>query len=242
LRKLLAGAIAGAVMLAVAAIALAATEQTYSQKYVDGKGKAVNKVNKSVGTDFKVTAIDKANTSHNQQPTPAREVDIKFPAGTKIDYTTVPVCKNLDESANDPCPKNTKVGSGNAEARLQFASNPIPAKVTAYNRKNGLWLYIVPQVSGQAPIVLKPSFKGLTLITKIPPLCVPPGTPPSCDPTLGEAVLTKFTLKTKPFAKAKKTYIKSPPNCPKAGWKFEGTFKYADKTKKTLKSFQKCTK
>jgi hypothetical protein len=230
-------------MLAVAAIALAATQQTYTQKYIDKNGKGLNKVNSSVGTDFRVTAIDKANTGGNEQPTPAREVNIKFPAGTKIDTTTVPVCKNLDESANDPCPKNTKVGSGNAEARLKFnGTSPIPAKVTAYNRTKGLWLYIVPQVQGQAPIVLKPAFKGLVLVTKIPPLCVPPGQPPSCDPALGEAVLTKFNLKTKPFKKGKKTYIKAPAACPKAGWKFEGTFKYSDGTKKTLPSIQKCRK
>jgi hypothetical protein len=230
-------------MLAVAAIALAATEQTYTQKYVNNKGKPLNKVNSSVGTNFKVTAIDHANTSGNEQPTPAREVDVTFPAGTKIDYTTVPVCKQLDESATEPCPKNTKVGSGNAEARVKFNGfAPIPAKVTAYNRKNGLWLYIVPQAANQAPIVLKPAFNGLKLVTKIPPLCVPPGQPPSCDPSLGEAVLTKFELTTKPIKKGTKTFITAPPTCPKAGWKFVGFFKYADGTKKTLQSFQTCKK
>jgi hypothetical protein len=238
LRKLLIGAITGAVMLAVAAIALAATEQTYSQKYVNKNGKGLNKVNSSVGTFFKVTAIDHANTANNEQPSPAREVKIAFPAGSKIDQSTVPYCARLDESATEVCPKNTKIGGGSAEARIKLPGYPpIPAKVTAYNRRKGLFLYIVPQAPGQAPIVLKPTFKGLLLITKIAPLCVAG----DCAAN-GEAVLTKFQLTTKPFTKAKKTFIKAPPNCPKAGWKFEATFKYADKTSKTLKSFQTCRK
>jgi hypothetical protein len=235
-RKLLIGAITGAVMLALAAIAFAETEQTYEQSYTK------NKVSKSTGTHFKVSSIDTANTENNQQPKGAREVDISFPSGSKIDYKAAPVCKQLNESDENVCPKNTKVGSGNAEARLAInGTDPIPAKVTAFNRKKGLWLYVEPQVQGQAPVVLKPVFKGLTLKTHVDPLCVLG----DCA-KYGEAVLTKFELTTKAIVKGKgkrkRTFIKTPPKCPKAGWQFKSHFVYSDGTTKNLPFTQKCRK
>lgn len=238
MRKLLVGAIAGAVMLAIAAIAYAATETTYSQKYTS------NKVNKSVGTVFKTSSIDQENTAENMQPKKTRKLVINFPAGTKIDQTVKPFCTNLDESADNPCPKNTQIGSGTAEVRLKFpGSAPIPAKVTAYNRKSdgtkGLYLYVVPSVSGQAPVVIKPVFKGLKLTTVLTPLCVLN----DCN-TNGEAVLTKFELTTKPYKKGtgKKTrfFQKAPPKCPKAGWKFSADWTYDDGTTEHLQSLQPC--
>jgi hypothetical protein len=236
LRKLLVGAIAGAVMLAVAAVAYAATQTTYSQSYT------TNKAGKSAGTHFDTTSIDPDNTAENQQPAKTRKLVIGFPAGTKIDQGVKPYCANLDESANDPCPKNTQVGSGTAEVRLKFpGSAPIPAKVTAYNRKKGLWLYVVPQVSGQAPVVIKPTFSGLKLITVLTPLCVLN----DCA-TNGEAVLTKFHLDTKAFKKGKgkkvRYYIKTPKTCKSAGWKFTADFTYDDGTTKHLEDVQKCKK
>jgi hypothetical protein len=240
-RKLLLGAITGAVMLAAAAIALAATQTTYSQKYT------TNKVKRSAGTIFKTSSIDPDNTTKNQQPKKTRRLVILFPAGTKIDQGVKPYCKELKEAEDNPCPKNTKIGSGTAEVRLQFGGDGgiIPAKVTAYNRKKGLWLYVVPQAPGQAPVVIKPGFKGLKLITNLKPLCVPPGTPPSCG-DLGEAVLTKFELKTNTYkkGKGKKTrfFIRTPANCPKKGWKFAADWTYDDATTEHKQSFQKCKK
>jgi len=240
LRKLLIGAIAGVVMLAVAAIAYAATQTTYEQSYT------TNKVAKSAGTHFDTTSIDPDNTENNQQPAKTRKLVIVFPAGTKITQTVKPFCTNLDESSNNPCPKNTKVGSGTAEVRLKFPGGaPIPAKVTAYNRKSngtkGLFLYVVPQVAGQAPVVIKPVFKGLKLTTILTPLCVLN----DCA-TNGEAVLTKFHLDTKPFQKGKgkktKFFIRTPPNCPGAGWHFSADWTYDDGTTEHKDDFQKCKK
>jgi hypothetical protein len=240
LRKLLIGAIAGAVLLAMAAAAYAVTQTTYSQSYT------TNKAGKSVGTHFNTTSIDPDNTAENQQPAKTRKLVIGFPAGTKIDQTVKPFCTHLDESANNVCPKNTQVGSGSAEVRLKFPGGaPIPAKVTAYNRKSdgnkGLFLYVVPQVAGQAPVVIKPVFKGLKLTTILTPLCVLN----DCA-TNGEAVLTKFKLDTKAYTKGKgkkaKNFITSPKTCAKAGWLFTADFTYDDGTTKHLTSIQKCKK
>jgi hypothetical protein len=231
-------------MLAVAAIAFAATQTTYSQKYT------VSKAGKSAGTNFDTTSIDPDNSAENQQPAKTRKLVIGFPSGTKIDQSVKPYCATLDESANDVCPKNTQIGSGTAEVRLKFpGSAPIPAKVTAYNRKKGLWLYVVPQVAGQAPVVIKPTFQGLKLITVLTPLCVLN----DCA-TNGEAVLTKFHLDTKAYSKTvkvkkgkkkvKKTtnFITTPAKCTAAGFKFTADFTYDDGTTKHFDAVQKCTK
>jgi hypothetical protein len=231
-------------MLAVAAIAFAATQTTYSQKYT------VSKAGKSAGTNFDTTSIDPDNSAENQQPAKTRKLVIGFPAGTKIDQSVKPYCATLDESANDVCPKNTQIGSGTAEVRLKFpGSAPIPAKVTAYNRKKGLWLYVVPQVAGQAPVVIKPTFQGLKLVTVLTPLCVLN----DCA-TNGEAVLTKFHLDTKAYSKTvkvkkgkkkvKKTtnFITTPTKCTAAGWKFTADFTYDDGTTKHLDATEACKK
>lgn len=240
MRKLFIGVLMGAVMLAVAAIALADTTTTYSQKYSSAKK------NTSVGTTFSTSSKEDGNAENNNQPKSTRQFDITFPAGTKINYKTVPVCKNLDEAADDPCPKNTKVGSGSADALLPNPGlPPIPSDVTAYNRKNGLWLFVQPQVQGQAPVVLKPAFKGLKLKTSIAPLCVAStnqdGQCVNNDGSPGkEVVLTRFELKTKAFKKGKKTYIKSPAKCTKKGWTFKADLKYADGTTGHFTDHQDC--
>jgi hypothetical protein len=240
LRKLLIGAIAGAVMLAVAAVAYAATQTTYSQSYT------AKKVNKSVGTHFDTTSIDPDNTAENQQPKKTRKLVIGFPAGTKIDQSTKPFCTVLHEDQTDVCPKNTQVGQGTAEVRIKYPGfAPIPAKVTAYNRKSdgnkGLFLYVVPQAPNQSPVVIKPVFKGLKLTTVLKPLCVLN----DCA-TNGEAVLTKFHLDTNAYKKGKgkktKFFIKSPPKCPTAGWHFTADFTYDDGTTAHKDSLQKCKK
>jgi hypothetical protein len=242
LRKLLVGVIAGVVMLAMAAIALATTTTTFDQKY------STKSTNKSAGTNFKTTSSDDQNAENNHQPKSTREFDITFPAGSKINYKAAPVCKNLDESANDPCPKNTKVGSGHASVLLTFGP-PIDALVTAYNRKNGLFLFIVPQAPGQAPVVLKPEYHGLTLKTATPPNCVASTNQNGhCVDGNGnpgfEAVLTEFDLKTNAITKGKGkhkvNYLTTPPKCPKGGWVFKAKVTYADGTSVGPKSTSPC--
>jgi hypothetical protein len=225
-------------MLAVAAIAFAATETTYSQSYT------TNKAGKSAGTIFKTSSIDQANTAENMQPAKTRKLVIGFPKGTTIDQSVKPYCAQLHE--DDPngkvCPDKTKIGSGTAEVRLKFpGSAPIPANVTAYNRKKGLWLYVVPSVPGQAPVVIKPTFQGIKLITILTPLCVLNDCPKN-----GEAVLTKFELNTNAYKKGKgkktKYFITTPKTCTKAGWLFTADFTYDDTTTKHLTSTQACKK
>jgi hypothetical protein len=246
LRKLLIGALAGVVVLAVAAIAMADTTQTFEQKYT------ASKPGKSTGTAFKTTSSEDNNPEKNNQPKATRQFNIKFPPGSKIDYTAAPVCKNLDESANEVCPKNTKVGSGHATVLLPYPGTvPIDADVTAYNRKKGLFLYVVPNFPNQAPVVLKPKYVGLTLKTATPPNCIASTNQNGhCVDSSGnpgaEAVLTEFDLKTKAITKGKgkkkKTYLKTPSKCTKAGWTFKADITYDDGSSVHPAFTQKCSK
>lgn len=247
MRKLVVGALVGVLALAVAAIALADTTQTYSQSFSKSKAGA------SVGTVFKTDSTDTSNTANNNQPKAVRTFNIKFPAGTAVNYKAAPVCKEDDNAmqldGGAAC-KKSKIGSGSARVRLPFQGfADINATVTAFNAKNALILYVNPQ--GSNPIILHPKFKGNlkngpTLSTVVPPVCVPPATfvGDQCQNNgqpAGEAILTHFDLKTKPKKKGKNVLIKAPKKCKKT-WTFKATLKYGDGTSKSITSKQKCKK
>ena len=248
MRKLLLGAAVGAVMLAVAAIAMATTTTTFTQQYIGKNGKVSKKPGVSVGTSFATTSTEDNNPEKNNQPKSTRQFNITFPAGSKVDYKAAPVCKTLHEGEDKPCPDNTKIGSGHAQVLLPFNDTPpIDADVTAYNRKNGLWLYVVPRIQGQAPVVLKPKFDGLTLKTSTPPNCIVSsnqnGHCVNNDGSEGsEAVLVEFDLKTKPIKKGKRVYLRAPKTCPKGGWIFKAEITYDDGSKAKPRSSSPCKK
>jgi hypothetical protein len=228
--RALLGAIVSAVTLAFVAIALAETKTTYEQGFTKSKAGS------SVGTSLKFTSIDTDKPQTNEQPTATRRLDVLFPAGTKIDQKAKPFCAQLDEAAEEPCPPNTRIGGGSAEMRLMFpGTGVIPTEVTAYNRRNGLWLHVVPQVPFLAPVVLKPQFKGLRLTTPIPPLCEQN----DCVQN-GEAVLARFELRLKAAKKRMRRFMKTPKTCTKKGWTFKAVFTYADGTRTSHESGQDC--
>ena len=245
MRKLLAGAVVGAVVLAIAAIAYATMTTTYHQTFINKKGKLVKTKNTSVGTAFDTSSSEDQNAENNHQPKAAREFDVIFPAGTKVDTSAYPQCKNLDTTKDPPCPNKTKIGTGHAQVLSPFPGDaPIAATVTAYNRKGGLWLHVVA-LGNQ--VKLKPTFKGRRLNTKVPPTCIPPSTDQggTCKDAGGnpgkELILTEFDLKTKPAQKGKKVYLKTPPNCPKSKqWAFSAHVEYSDGSKQDYPATSAC--
>jgi hypothetical protein len=244
-RKLLLGATVGVVVLAIAAIAYATTTTTFEQTYVGKNGKVVKSRSTSVATSFATTSTDDQNTENNKQPKAAREFDVTFPAGSKIDTGAAPQCKNFNPQANKPCPDNTKIGSGHAKVRPPFPGDDIDAVVTAYNRKGGLYLLVQPTIGSAVPLSSK--FKGLTLKTAVPPTCIPPSSNQggSCKDTSGnpgkELILTEFDLKTKPVKKGKKVFLKSPGSCPASKqWKFSAHVEYSDGTKSNYPAVSPC--
>ena len=127
-----------------------------------------------------------------------RVVDIAFPTGTIINSAGAPQCKATDadfaSKGDTACPASTRVDTGRAsdnaaQAKLKSGA-PIEVKVSAFNRKGGLLLYLRPSVG--APFVLRPAWTGKAtkrhLVTTIKAITVPND----------EVVLTKFKLSTKP--------------------------------------------
>jgi hypothetical protein len=229
-RRLLLGAVVGAVVLATAAIAIAATKTTFRDRFTS------NRTAHAVGTRLSFTSVgDKA--TNNRQPGLLKELRFTFPKGTRIDYRARAVCGTFDASATAPCPSNTVLGGGSAALRMKFAkSQSIPAGVTAYNRRGGMWLFVTPKVSSLDPILMRATFRGRTLVVPVPRRCVDY----NCVRN-GDARFTRFTLATRTFNSGTRTYIRTPSSCPTAGWKFVGRFKFANGSH-TKERLQKCRK
>lgn len=196
-----------------ASVAIAATEQTYSQKFT------VKKPGQSTGMTFKADQPTKT-------PTSAKRVTLTFPPGTKINPDALPKC-----SKPPKCPKASKVGTGTATVMLGAAALPLSS--TAYNRKGGLVLVVDDPTDPTHPIVLKPAIRGEKLVLDVPPL-------KKGGLTL---VLKGVTLATDQIGKGAKAYVRTPPVCAKGGaWTFKGKFEYVDGTSKELTSKSPCVK
>lgn len=207
-------AFAGAPLAAVLAtsVALAAVQQTYSQRFT------VKHPGKSSGMTFSATARDSAGGT----PTAAKTVTLMFPTGTKIDTGVVPRC--VKPTA---CPAKTKIGSGQATAVFSTLANKLA--VTAYNRAGGMVLSITNPLG--APVILKPTIVGRKLTLTIPSLSFN-GTP---------IIVSALSLNISKLGTTKKPYVKTPTSCPKSGaWKFSARFVYVDGTTTTLSSASSC--
>ena len=254
MRKYAIGALVGVLVLAVAAVAMADTTQTYKQTF------SAKKPGASTGTTFSTTSTDDANTTRNKQPKRTTEFDITFPKGTIINNKALPQCKATEEdftNADNPdaaCP-GAKIGSGDVKARLPFTSDDLTGTVTAYNGKGKLLLWVVIQspLGNQTLLIqgkLKSSKTKTTLNTTVPASCVPPGIPTNdCKDGAGTsqfAILTFFSLKTKAATsgkgKKKQTYMTTPAKCTGGKWSFNADITYDDGTHFKSASATPCKK
>ena len=224
MRRLYIGALVGAMALAVAAVAYGATTQNFTMNFaVPGSGgtvKEIQKPKKSTGVAVDLSSSDPDNPK-NGQPDALRRLDLDFPAGSKVDPTTVPYCKatdtELEQEGPSACPGRTKIGTGHATAKFPSATapngQPLPdpqVDVQAFNRKGGLLLHLQPKIGdvNSNPIILRPKWigtltNGPVLRTDIPPNCLPPAqnVNGTCrDPSTGaegdEVILNSFQLTT----------------------------------------------
>ena len=252
MRKLLIGCLVAVAALGITAVALAVTVQNYKQTF------SSKKPGKPSGSVFHANSNDSANTSNNQQPAAAKEVDIIFPKGSAVDQKAIPTCSASDQDFSSKgqaaCPSKSQIGhqkpkchasgaqancSGHASLRLRFGNKgsaaDIAARIYAFNGKNKtLILYIVP--NGANPIVLRPKIKtGKTpkIITKIPGICTLPPTGqsyPNCG-AAGEARLDDLDLTIDKLGSKTKPYLKTPPTCPSSKkWVFKATWHYRPAT------------
>jgi hypothetical protein len=208
-------AAAGATLLAAltATVALAATQQTYSQKFT------TKHPGKSSGMTFSAAASDPTGAP----PVQAKRVVLTFPAGTRVNTGAVSRCVNASK-----CPAKSQIGSGQAVVLLGTA--PQKLSVAAYNRAGGMVLAISNPLG--APVILKPTLSGSTLTLQIPSLRY----------GAVAILLTRLSLNIKQQGVGPKAYVRTPAACPKAGaWTFGAKFSYIDGTVTSLSSRSPCT-
>lgn len=236
MRKYLAGALVAVLALAVTAVAVASDQFTQSAKVTLTK----SKTGKSVGVKAALRATDPGEPGG--KPKAASRIVIKLPRGTRIDKRAVAKC-NLDDEAvvEGKCPRKSLIGRGKAKANVAPLIPETVEDVKAYASRQGLVLLLTDNEADPAPgqtIVLRAraSKRGVIKVN-VPELQPLPGV---------FAVLTDFTLKTKPKGKGKgkrrKNFITSPRKCNKRkGWVTTVVFTYADGSKRDVRrTKQRC--
>jgi hypothetical protein len=238
-RKGLIGAVVGALVLAVAGIALASAqfEQKASIKY------RKDEVKKSTGFKASLSAEDEGE--QYGKPKAASEVEVSFPRA-KVDTAGAAVCDKTDtEIQNGDCPSDSLIGTGTAKANAQpLINNCTPTEsIKAYNQSDGIAFALRQKGScpGQ-PLVLRGEWSGSgartsasghisatnpKLTVEVPPLVV-----------LGtKVVLTSFKLTTKAKSDGRHKLVRTPNIC--TGYfriKTKITFEDGSTFKKTTKT------
>jgi hypothetical protein len=194
-RCLLVAATAGSVI--TASVAVAATQQKYSQKFTT-KHPGV-----STGLTFSATSSDPTGAI----PASAKTVVLTFPAGTRINTGALPKCKTK------VCPAKSKIGVG--QATVLLGTVPQKLAVAAYNRAGGMVLVVNNPVG--TPVVMKPVLAGSKLTIQVPQLKI----------SGISLTLVHLALTVKPIGVGAKAYVKTPASCPKGGsWTFAARFTY----------------
>lgn len=236
MRKSLIAVLCGALVLGIAAVASAAVTQSFDLKLTTKKPKS--------STGF-VSKLATRDPSVIKTPATSRVV-ITFPKGTKLDTSVYPVCKAsfaaLAAKGGEKLCKKSQIGTGSALVNakpLPVGNNGIvPAKVFAFNIKNGI---IFLAQNSVAPQAFAGKVRGNVLTVIVPPL------PPPNDP----AVLTDFSLNVKAKSikvgkgrRAKRmNYATTPSSCPKGGkWTTVAKFTYTGAPGKTVTSTTPCSK
>jgi hypothetical protein len=222
--------------LAVTAVAVASDQFTQSAKV----NLTSKKTGKSVGVKAALRATDPGE--EGGKPKAAKKIVIKLPKGTRIDKRAVAQCNLADEDViAGKCKRKSLIGTGKAKANVAPLIATTTEDVKAYASRQGLVLLLTDNERDPAPaqtIVLraKATKKGVIKVN-VPELQPLPGV---------FAVLTDFSLKTKPKGKGKgkkrKNFITSPQKCnTRKGWVSTVTFTYVDGSKKDVrKTKQKC--
>jgi hypothetical protein len=237
LRKTLIGALVGALVLAIAAVAVADTKSgvKYDQTFTTKKPVA------STGFNTKIDSNGTKDASG--KPRATRKVIVTFPAGFKFNTKVLPTCSKstLQNKGPSGCPSKSKVSkSGNAQSVTGLGSiDPVDLDVTAFNEKNGILFYIKSKPNEPAAtLVIEGKLKGRVLTTTVPKL--PQPTP------FGEAILTIFNVNIKAAQKGKgdgAQFYATTGRCPKSGkWVTKYTAVYDDgKGNVTVPDTAKCT-
>jgi hypothetical protein len=221
LRKFVIGALVGAVVLAVAGIAAAGTNNgvDWDLNYSATKAKA------STGFSAEIDSTGTADSTG--KPRAARKVTITFAPGTKFDTRVRPTCDAetlRGEEGPDGCPRGSRIGEGSAEAVTGLTSiDPVPLNIEAFNARNAI-LFYVRGTTMPITLTLEGKLRGRVLTVTVPKLTQP--TP------FGEAILTKFAVEIDRASKGRgsrrRNYATTPSSCPTGRWTTRAVFQYDD--------------
>ncbi|MEX1142775.1 MAG: hypothetical protein WD993_02130 [Thermoleophilaceae bacterium] len=213
----------GVLALALSAVAVASPQFTQSAKVK----LTTKKAGKSTGVLAKLRATDEGEPGG--KPKAASRIVIKLPRGTRVNTRAAKQCNVSDQQVLEgKCPRKSLIGRGQAKANVAPLIPSTTEDVKAYASKRGIILLLTDNEADPAPaqaLVLhaRVSKRG-KIVVKVPELQPVPGV---------FAVLTDFTLRTKPVSKGRGArrinLITSPRRCnPRKGWVSTTVFTYAD--------------
>lgn len=220
MRKFVIGALVGAVVLAVAGIAAAGTNNgvDWDLNYSSAQAK------KSTGFGAEIDSTGTADSTG--KPRAARRVTITFARGTTFDTGVRPTCDADTLRAEGPsgCPARSNIGDGNAEAVTGLTSiDPVPLSIEAFNSRNAI-LFYVRGTTMPITLTLEGKLRRNRLTVTVPRL--PQPTP------FGEAILTKFAVDIDRASRGRGTrrrnYATTPSTCPTGRWTTTAVFTYDD--------------
>lgn len=233
------GVLAGALVLALSAVAVASPQfkQTVSAKYTTSKAK------QPAGLSVNLSATDPGAVPPGAQPG-VKTVKITF-SGAAVNFKAAKLCTQPKDRA-ESCPTNTRIGAGLAKANLvgtdpttgqKKVTQNLGQKVTAYAVSGGLYL-VVKGTTLPTTAILKATLskKGALNVNVERDLPVIPGG--------NKIVLTDFAVKvkkvTKGSGKSRKAFITTPKCGKSKKFTIKSNFVYDDNSRKNITTTQKC--
>jgi hypothetical protein len=220
LRKTIALAVAGALTLALAAVAVASPQFTYSfsTKFTQ------RHPGKSTGFKTDIETSDPGNPQG--VPKGANVIVVTFPRGTKFNSKALPTCSATPTNSaplNSGACDKAKVGTGSSVVQAVGLPGPVPGTITAYNARNAIIFYVKSTLAGTTvPVVLKGTLKGNKLTTNVGAQVPKPGGL--------NLVITSFKLSITPYKKGKKIYATTPKTCTGGKWVVKAHVTFDDGT------------
>jgi hypothetical protein len=237
-RKLIIGLGTAVAALAVAGIAYAAVNVTFSATA------SPNKANKPTGLKVNIGSTD--DTPGALQPPIMNRIVIKLPGGT-YNASKFPRCKLAVLQARGPtaCPSKSKIGSGTGIGLARpVVEDPVNGKLTIFNGdkqggRDTVLVFVFPDLGPTFVSVGKVIKKGgkYTLDFTVPAIKTLPNAP---DASV-TSVKTNTPRKSIKKGKRKHYLIIAPRTC-KGTWKASATFYFATGETKTVSFSQKCKK
>jgi hypothetical protein len=237
-RKAILGLGTAAALLAVAGMAYAAVNVTFTATAKP------NRANKPTGLYVNIASTD--DTPGALQPPIMNRIVIKLPGG-KYNGNKFARCKLAVLQAKGPsgCSSKSKIGTGTGIGLARpVVEDPVNGKLTLFNGdkqggKDTVLVYVFPDLGPTFVSVGKVSKSGgkYTLDFNIPPI----KTLPSAPDASVTSVKTKTPVKRIKKGKRKHYLIVAPKKC-SGTWKATATFYFATGETKTVTSSQKCKK